>query len=795
MPSDIMAEQHDIRLSQFWDALVAGTPDAVDIDQSIADPLRHAHTLFAAPKPGSARERARQRIFASDTRSQESDMSTLVLQPPLVNGRSALSPPVPFPTVPSAPKPAILSRRALLSLAAAILIAFAGIGGYLAEQRYFVDDSAPAVIPAVQETPVSDWPMYRGNPGRTGEASDLPHFEQPVELWSVQLGGSASRSPAVVGGIVYAGSADGMLRALDADTGEEIWRFQADGPMESTPTVANGVVYMASETGTFYAIDTETGSVRWQFGQAAPMNYSAIVIGDLVYVGAADGSFHALEAATGRERWSFVTGGPITRTPGAGDGVIYVPSEDGHLYSLDALDGTERWRFSVGNPNVGTSSVVGDAVYLTHTQGTVVSILDVATGTERSRVSSPTDTGMTPPTIVDGAFYAGSGDRHIYRIDPADGTVVWAFELAAESYVAPVVTGGVVYGSGLDATLRALGIDDGQELWSFPLDGGVQYGPSIADGKIFISTDAGTLYALGAGGDGTPAVTPATPPAAASTDVEFLWESDGGQQDWIPVDSALQPDGNLAVTSGSTPRVIILSPDGDVVGSWEELNVGDGPLTFIAMDADGNFYLTNYENGLILQFDPNHTFIRSWGSGTGDGQFGEVSGIAIAPDGTIYVSDFERNDIQRFDADGNYLGTIGGPGTEPGQFMNPSGIDVDAEGNLWVAEVGNNRITKFSPEGEVLMTFGSAGGAPGQFNEANAVTVDAAGRIYVTEFQGNRIQVFDPEGRFLYMWGERGSGEGQFTGPYNAQLDGQGNIYVTDLENGRVQKFKPPEGS
>ena len=106
------------------------------------------------------------------------------------------------------------------------------------------------------------------------------------------------------------------------------------------------------------------------------------------------------------------------------------------------------------------------------------------------------------------------------------------------------------------------------------------------------------------------------------------------------------------------------------------------------MDANGNFYFADYEKGLILQFDPSHTFIRSWGGkGTGDGQFVEVSGLAIAPDGTIYVSDVERDDIQLFDAEGNYLGTMGGPGTEPGQFMNPSGIHVDEEGNLWVANL------------------------------------------------------------------------------------------------------------
>ena len=58
-------------------------------------------------------------------------MSTLVLQPPSINGRTALSPPIPIPAVPSVPKPPILTRRLLLSLAAAILIAFASFGRLL----------------------------------------------------------------------------------------------------------------------------------------------------------------------------------------------------------------------------------------------------------------------------------------------------------------------------------------------------------------------------------------------------------------------------------------------------------------------------------------------------------------------------------------------------------------------------------------------------------------------------------------------------------------------------------------
>ena len=131
-----MNSKSDRTLNQFWDDFVERRPLPSELDPQSARAITELHSLNTAPLPDSARERARQRIFASDAQSQESAMSTLVLQPPSVNGRSALSPPVPFPTVPSVPKPPILSRRALLSLAAAILIAFAGFGGYLAEQRY-----------------------------------------------------------------------------------------------------------------------------------------------------------------------------------------------------------------------------------------------------------------------------------------------------------------------------------------------------------------------------------------------------------------------------------------------------------------------------------------------------------------------------------------------------------------------------------------------------------------------------------------------------------------------------------
>ena len=89
---------------------------------------------------------------------------------------------------------------------------------------------------------------------------------------------------------------------------------------------------------------------------------------------------------------------------------------------------------------------------------------------------------MTPPTITDDGFYVASGDKHYYKLDRTDGSVVWSFPLAAESYSCPVVADGIMYASGNDGLLHALDAETGTELWNVPLDGAVSFGPSWLEG-------------------------------------------------------------------------------------------------------------------------------------------------------------------------------------------------------------------------------------------------------------------------------------------------------------------------
>ena len=53
-------------------------------------------------------------------------------------------------------------------------------------------------------------------------------------------------SPTVANGIVYVGSLDHNVYALNAKTGTKIWNYTTGDLVYSSPTVANGIVYVGS---------------------------------------------------------------------------------------------------------------------------------------------------------------------------------------------------------------------------------------------------------------------------------------------------------------------------------------------------------------------------------------------------------------------------------------------------------------------------------------------------------------------------------------------------------------------
>jgi len=60
--------------------------------------------------------------------------------------------------------------------------------------------------------------------------------------------------------MIYFGSYDDYVYALNAGTGEEKWKYETGDKVYSSPAVADGIVYVGSSAGHVYAWHNEHSS-------------------------------------------------------------------------------------------------------------------------------------------------------------------------------------------------------------------------------------------------------------------------------------------------------------------------------------------------------------------------------------------------------------------------------------------------------------------------------------------------------------------------------------------------------
>jgi DNA-binding beta-propeller fold protein YncE len=224
------------------------------------------------------------------------------------------------------------------------------------------------------------------------------------------------------------------------------------------------------------------------------------------------------------------------------------------------------------------------------------------------------------------------------------------------------------------------------------------------------------------------------------------------------------------------------------VGSYGEGEGQFGAPNGLAVDAQGNVYITDAYNVPIQKYDPSGKYIAGWAAhGTNDGEFALASGIAIDREGNLFVVDADARPsdrIQKFDSNGQFI-TMWDAHAE-GDRATSFDMTVDSQGNIYLYIPGKNyRIIKFDPNGQVLTEFDQpvCGSTPIQ-TSFGGIWVDAQDQIYITDSGGSRICVFDAKGVFIGSW----EGTGSYSSPIDIVGDNAGNIYV--LESNRVEHFQ-----
>ncbi len=210
---------------------------------------------------------------------------------------------------------------------------------------------------------------------------------------------------------------------------------------------------------------------------------------------------------------------------------------------------------------------------------------------------------------------------------------------------------------------------------------------------------------------------------------------------------AIDDDDRLFVSDGKMHRVLIFNAKHEVVSQISEGLVDPVGL---AIDPENRFlYVVDTQQDQVIVFDADTLkLLRKIGTSgknhwlTTPGDFGAPSNVALDKDGNVYVTDTMNNRVEIFDADGQFIGMFGQHGDGPGYFARPKGIAIDCDGHIWVADAYQDRVEVFNREGQLLTWIGGHGHYPGQFEALIGIAIDKQNRVYTTEQYPGRMQMF-----------------------------------------------------
>ncbi|MDA1188160.1 MAG: PQQ-binding-like beta-propeller repeat protein [Chloroflexi bacterium] len=279
-------------------------------------------------------------------------------------------------------------------------------------------------------------------------------------------------------GVLYKGTTDGRLVAINSTNGKPIARFELDGgeskdkndkrAVYGNPVFYDGAIYVSGYDGYLYSLAQVTStnsstvlSKNWgkPVGETSELVGGPAVADGIVVVGSSDGNVYAFDVETQEELWQYETGNKIWATPTVQDDVVYIGSLDKYLYALKLTGSDEEvgerllWRFK--------------------TEGAI----------------------SAKPVVVNNHVYFGSFDSNFYAVDIATGNQVWRFEGAGNWYWAEaVVSGDAIYVPSMDSKLYALDVNTGAEKWMLETEGAITGKAALVSGRIVVGSDDQNLY-------------------------------------------------------------------------------------------------------------------------------------------------------------------------------------------------------------------------------------------------------------------------------------------------------------
>ena len=314
-------------------------------------------------------------------------------------------------------------------------------------------------------------------------------------LWELPLGGAVASSPVMVDlpsesgeppaspeadgaakDLLLVGTDNGDEIAIDLETREELWRYATDGKVRRAPVVAEGVVHIANSRDQVYGLDLRTGAWRWQYEQPLQTGFTVSGYAGLAYQASGDG---------------------------ARPGVIYTGFGNGKVAALDAGSGEALWLASVAPPQGGDFSDCDSTPLLDEARGRLY-VAGQQTGVSALSLEDGSALWSFDVRAAGDLVWAGGTDlvgasslEGVFALD-RDGHLLWRTQVDPGVLSRPLVVGDTVYVSHTESGLLALDRETGELLARIDPGSGVSSTPvfDAVLGRVYATSNRGVLYAL-----------------------------------------------------------------------------------------------------------------------------------------------------------------------------------------------------------------------------------------------------------------------------------------------------------
>ena len=302
-----------------------------------------------------------------------------------------------------------------------------------------------------------------------------------AKKWEYYIGANVQATPVVLGEFLFLPTDDSLVK-MDAKRGTVIKKYYFQDAVfrsfVSSPTGQGVMLYIGSTNDTMYALDANEDKIKWKFNAGAPILSSPIINNGQLIFANASGKVYALEISNGSQNWVYTLGGKTSSWPAVAAPYVFIGCEDGKMYCLNLTDGTQRWAYQTGGIILSSPIAYGGNV-LFGSNDHFVYCIDTVAAVERWKYETA-DRVISSPVAARQTVYIAGLDYNMYAINIIDGTEKWRFKTNALIRSTPLLHDKTLYFGSFDKNMYAVDTN-GYLRWSKSIDGIVESSPVLWD--------------------------------------------------------------------------------------------------------------------------------------------------------------------------------------------------------------------------------------------------------------------------------------------------------------------------